>query len=398
MKYRLRSHFSHHPLRLIILTILGLILSLNIHPLPQVKAEQSIPTQISPTPHSPLPTPHPITLVQAGKNHYDAGQFSEAIQVLQQAAQTYESTGDSLKQAQVLSLLSLSYQKLGQWEQAEQAINTSLSLLKTVPEENNRIHAQVLNAQGRLLLGKGNAEAAFETWKKAETLYQQVDDPVGILGSQINQAEAMQALGLYRRTEQLLEQVKQELLELNDSPLKVTGLQTLGNVLRQKGDLDESHQILTQSLALAQQLKLPQEESELLLSLGNTNRTLAKRSEVFNDKDAAKTYIQEALNHYQKAVITATSPLTRIQAQLNQLSLLIEISQFSTAEALLPQIASELTPLPVSRQSVYAHVNLAESLMKMSLVSTNLSSVSGQSSFATNYFKNNQQPTTNNQE
>ncbi|HAG81803.1 MAG TPA: hypothetical protein DCL61_11700, partial [Cyanobacteria bacterium UBA12227] len=296
-----------------------------------------------------------------------------------------ESTGDSLKQAQVLSLLSLSYQKLGQWEQAEQAINTSLSLLKTVPEENNRIHAQVLNAQGRLLLGKGNAEAAFETWKKAETLYQQVDDPVGILGSQINQAEAMQALGLYRRTEQLLEQVKQELLELNDSPLKVTGLQTLGNVLRQKGDLDESHQILTQSLALAQQLKLPQEESELLLSLGNTNRTLAKRSEVFNDKDAAKTYIQEALNHYQKAVITATSPLTRIQAQLNQLSLLIEISQFSTAEALLPQIASELTPLPVSRQSVYAHVNLAESLMKMSLVSTNLSSVSGQSSFATNY-------------
>jgi CHAT domain-containing protein len=355
MKRLWRSHSLHHLLgRLLIIAILGLILSLGIHALPQVRAELSAPSENS-----------PIALVQVGKNYYDAGQFSEAVQVLQQAAQTYESTGDILKQAQVLSLLSLAYQKLGQWEVAEQTINTSLSLLETVPKDSTRIRAQVLNAQGRLQFGKGNAEAALKTWQAAEKLYKQVDDEVGILGSHINQAEAMQRLGLYRRTEQLLAQVEEELLRLNDSPLKATGLQNLGNVLRQKGDLDESYRILMQSLAVAQQLKSPQDESKALLNLGNTERTLAKRAEVFKNTEAAKKSLQNALTHYQQAAIKATSPLTRIQAQLNQLSLLIEIDQLSAVQVILPQISTEITTLPPSRASVYAYVNLAESLMKI---------------------------------
>ena len=358
MKYKLRSQFCHHSLKTsLLIGLLGLSLSLGIHRLPQVRAEPPIAAQNS-----------ALVWVQAGKNHYDHGQFSQAVQVLQQAAQNYQLTGDILKQAQVLSLLSLSYQKLGQWEQAEQTINTSLSLLDTVAENSDRVRAQALNAQGRLQLARGNAEAALATWQNAETLYQRVDDQVGIVGSQINQAEAMQALGMYRRTERLLQELEQKLLNINNTALKATGLQNLGNVRRQGGDLEESQRILTQSLAFAQQLKSPQEESEILLSLGNTERTLAKRAQAFNDENTAKNYIQEALNHYQQAALKATAPLTRIQAQLNQLSLLIESEQLTRAQAILPEISAEISTLPASRASVYAHVNLAESLIKMSFV------------------------------
>ncbi|MCP2729432.1 CHAT domain-containing protein [Limnofasciculus baicalensis] len=377
MKHILPSRFSHYPLRRrIILVILGLILSLSIHTLPQVRAALPIPPENS-----------PIALVQSGKNHYDAGQFSEAVQILQQAQQNYEASGDVLKQAQVLSLLSLSYQKLGQWDKAEEAINASLSLIETVPNGSDIVHAQVLNAQGNLQLATGNAEAALKTWQAAETFYKKVEDKVGILGSHINQAEAMQALGLYRRTEQLLAQVEEELLHLNDSPLKAKGLQNLGNVLRQKGDLDKSHKILTQSLAVTQELKSPQQESQVLLSLANTERTLARRSEVFKDKTAAKKYNQDAIKQYQESAKIATSPLTKIQAQLNQLSLLIEIEQLSNAKTIVPQIIAEVATLPVSRASVYAHVNLAESLMKMSLMSGDSSLVRSGADFCENTWR-----------
>jgi len=337
--------------RSLLLALLGLSLSLGIHTLPQVQAELPAATET-------------LALIEVGKNHYDTGQFTEAIQLLQQAAQRYAETGNTLQQAQVLSLLSLTYQKLGQWQAAEQAIQTSLSLLETVPEANPIVRAQVLNAQGRFQLATGNAEAALATWKQAETLYQQADDPIGLIGSQINQTEAMQSLGLYRRTKQLYQRLEQALFALEDSPVKVAGLQNFGAILRQGGDLEKSQDILSQSLALTQALGLPQQESKILLSLGNTEQTLAQRAKVF-ENSSGEDYIQSALSHYQQAAMKATLPLTRIQAQLNQLSLLIETVSLSPEPELLSSISAGLSTLPASRASVYAHVNFAESLLKM---------------------------------
>ncbi|MEQ9550106.1 MAG: CHAT domain-containing protein [Coleofasciculus sp. G3-WIS-01] len=337
--------------RSLLLALLGLSLSLGIHTVPQVRAELPASTE----------TP---ALVQIGKNHYDIGQFTEAVQVLQQAAQGYAETGNTLQQAQILSLLSLTYQKLGQWQAAEQAIQTSLSLLETVPQANPRVRAQVFNAQGRLQLATGNAEAALATWEKAETLYQQAGDPVGAIGSQINQTEAMQSLGLYRRTQQLYQRLEQALFGLEDSPVKVAGLQNFGTVLRQGGDLEKSQDILSQSLALTQALGLPQQESQTLLSLGNTEQTLAQRAKVF-ENSSDKDYIQAALTHYQQAAMKATIPLTRIQAKLNQLNLLIETESLSPDQEFLSSISTGLLTLPASRASVYAHVNFAESLLQM---------------------------------
>jgi tetratricopeptide (TPR) repeat protein len=314
--------------RLIGVATLGLLLSLGIHALPPVSAQQPVQNQSS-----------ALMLVQTGKEHYEAGQFSDAVQVLQQAARAYETAGNKLKQAQVLSLMSLADQKLGRWQQAEAAIVASLSLLETLPDggERTQIRAQVLNAQGRLQLAMGKAEAARKTWQDTEALYAQAGDQVGILGSQINQAEAMQSIGLYRRAEKIFAQVEQKLHQQPESLLKVTGLHNLGNILRQEGDLDRAKTLLEQSLAVAQRLHSPQASSQALLSLANTERTLAKRAQELNNSQDAKKYTQDALAHYQNAAATATSAIARTQAQLNQLSLLIETNQSTSAQSLLPQ-------------------------------------------------------------
>lgn len=339
--------------KLILLTLLGLIITLTIHILP-ITAQPFI------TKENPA-----LSLVQTGKTYYDSGQYSQAVATLQKAVNKYQETGDKLQQAQTLSLLSLAYQKLGEWQAAEAAINNSLALLNSLNGNNKQVRAQVLNAQGHLQLITGKAEAALETWQKATSLYAQAGDEIGVLGSQINQAEAMQILGFYRRGEKLFAQIKEQLNNLPDSPLKVTGLRNLGNLLRLGGDLEESQQTLTESLAVAQRLDSSSNTaSETLLSLGNTARTLAKRAATLENKKIAQDHNQAALDYYQKAAATSL-PLIQIQSQLNQLSLLIELNQIEDVEKLRSQILTQITNLPASRESVYAYVNLAKSLVKI---------------------------------
>ena len=320
---------------------------------------QPLNTIAAPNPVSPISAvgkPGSATgLARQGKNFYAAGKFSDAASVWQLAAQAFQSQGDRLNQATSLNYLSLAYQQLGQWSKATKAIAHSLQILQSGQDadskEELKILAQARNIQGQMQLAQGRAEQALATWQQATTTYTQAGDQIGVIGSSINQAQALQALGLYRRTLVTLNEVHQTLRSTPDSPLKVAGLRSLGNALRMVGDLDQSRQILQQSLASAVQLQLPIDVGATLFSLGNTAR-------VQQDTKAA-------LSFYQQAAIASSSQTTKIQAQLNQLSLLLETEQWSAVQALLPQIQSQLTTLPPSRAAVYAQINFAQSLTRI---------------------------------
>lgn len=295
-------------------------------------------------------------LVQQGRTLYKAERFNDAASVFQQAAAAFAATGDGLQQAMTLSNLSLAYQQLGQWPQARQAIAESLNLLQSgqnlgTSKERLLILAQTLNVQGRLQLARGQAEAALTTWRDAASAYAQIGDDSGVTRSRINSAQALQALGLYRQAQKTLTLVHQTLQKQPDSSLKATGLRSLGNVLQVVGDLEKSRQVLEQSKDVATRSQFPQGISDALLSLGNTAR--------------AQHDTQAATNFYQQAATASANLSTRIQAQLNQLSLLIEDKQLSAAEALWPQIQQEIADLPPSQTAVYARINFAQSLMKL---------------------------------
>src|SRR5919199_1034899 len=294
------------------------------------------------------------TQLEQGRTLYEAGQFSDAAAGLQKGAQIYEAQGDRINQALSLNYLSLAYQDLGQWQDAERAISQSLELITNnlqPTRDNKLIFAQALNTKGSLQLARGTAEAALGTWKQAEKSYAEAGDSSGILGSQINQAQALQTLGLYRRAKTTLEQVNEKLQTQPDSPLKAAGLRSLGVALQVVGDLQKSQAVLEQSLATQEPLNSPVDSSATLFSLANTARAL---------QDYKKA---DAL--YQKSAQKAISPLSKLEAQLNQLSLQIQTQQWEAAQALLPEIQTNLSNLPPSRAAIYAQVNLAESLMKM---------------------------------
>ncbi|KAB8331522.1 CHAT domain-containing protein [Scytonema tolypothrichoides VB-61278] len=304
--------------------------------------------------------------VQQGKALYDAGRFSEALKVLEQAAATFRASGDKLKQAMTLSNLSLVYQQLGQWTEAESAITQSLNLLKNGDNSKQAsvIFAQALDVQGRLQLAKGQTQTALSTWQEAAKIYKQIGDEATLTRNRINTAQAMQALGLYRQASKILTEVQQSLTKLPDSPLKATGLRSLGNILRVVGDLNTSREVLKESLAVAQRVQSSTAIGETLLSLGNTAIAQGKTQLTLGNTTQAEKETQAALKYYQQAALVA-QPTTRIQAQLNQLSLLVEKEQFPAALALASQIQPQITKLPASRTTVYAQINYAQSITQL---------------------------------
>ncbi|HEY9706703.1 MAG TPA: tetratricopeptide repeat protein, partial [Oculatellaceae cyanobacterium] len=198
------------------------------------------------------------TQLEQGRTLYEAGRFTEAATLWQQAAEGYQSQGERVKVALSLSYLSLGYQELGQWPNAQKAISQSLELLTNNKQQTTNhklILAQALNTQGSLQLAMGQTEAALNTWKQAAIAYTDAGDEAGMLGSQINQAQALQTLGLYRQAQTTLEQLNEKLQAQPDSLVKATGLRSLGVALQVVGDLEKSQEVLEQSLAIAQRLK-----------------------------------------------------------------------------------------------------------------------------------------------
>mgnify|MGYP002784285509 CR=1 FL=1 len=292
-------------------------------------------------------------LVQQGRSHYQAGQFAQAISLWNQASDQYQTQGDSLNRALILSYLSLAYQKLGNWTVATTAINTSLEIIQnsqlTTPNS-QQILAQILNAQGSLQFAQGQTEAALATWQRATTLYLELKDTPRTIGSLINQAQAQQALGLFLQSYKTLNQVEQLLQQQPDSQSKALGLRSLGNTALLIGNAKDARRWLEQSLNLSLKLKLSENASATLLSLGNVARS---------QKD-----LTTALSLYQQAAIN-TDATTQVQASLNQVSLLLEMKQWSEARNLVAIVQPQLNQLPPNRTVIYAKINIAQSLAKL---------------------------------
>ena len=289
-------------------------------------------------------------LLIKGKNAFDSGKFSEAAKHWQLAQHEYKLKGDRPRQALSLNYLSLANQELGQWNMADRYIDRSLNLLDN-SSNNSRVLAQVLNTQGSLLLAEGKGKQALISWQEAEAIYNQNNDSVGVIGSKINQAQALQQLGLYRRSHKILTGLKTKLEKASDPQLQIIGLRSLGNALQVSGDLSQAQEVLKQSLTLAQEIDSDEEISAILFSLGNTARGL-------------KSY-EAAIAFYEQTANKTANPINQAEAQLNQLSLLTRLGKFEAAREIIPQIQSNLNKLSPSRRSIYARVNLAKNLIDL---------------------------------
>jgi filamentous hemagglutinin family protein len=243
-------------------------------------------------------------------------------------------------------IMSLSGRKQHHTHTRNQKTNSQIQNLQALAQvKENQAHQQLATAQ---------PQDALNNWLQAVEIYEKLGDNHSINRNQINIAQAMQALGLYRQAKKTLDETTKTLENQPSSAMKVIALRSKGNLLRLTGELEQSDQILNQSLAVAKALSDPQLLSDVLLSLGNTAQ--------------AKQNASAAIEYYQVAASAASSPTTRIYAQTNQLRLLLSTEQFDSVKALLPHIQAQIQNLPHSRTAIVARINLAESLIKLERV------------------------------
>ncbi|OCQ91148.1 hypothetical protein BCD67_25455 [Oscillatoriales cyanobacterium USR001] len=333
------------------------------------------------------------------RESYAAGNFEDAVKYWQQVISAYEIQGDWLNQAISLSNLSLTYQQLGRWQEAEKAIENSINLLPKESKANSvelKAIAQTFDIQGNLQLEQGQVNSALKTWEKSTNIYVKLKDELGRKRSLISQVKAMQELGRYEQACQSLipvmglenqkkftlpnqtcEQLTnsdnfkeiQAQLNSNLNGIQLTGLRLLGDVLRKLGYLDKSRKLLEAVEPLISQQNSSEEKALIWLSLGNTYEALANRNKFLSDfqQKVLENY-KLALNSYQKVSDITNISQIKIQAKLNLFSILADEKSKNVnskeVEDLHLEIVALFNKLPPSRQKVYAEVSLMKSLSK----------------------------------
>ncbi|MGJ3251982.1 MAG: CHAT domain-containing protein [Elainellaceae cyanobacterium] len=370
----------------------------------QQNASESIPE------HALAPSQSVSSFFNQGRDAYANSDYEAAVEYWQTAASTAHQVGNLSQRAIALTYLSLAYQQMQDWAQAEDTIQTAIALLTLQPESHQITstlpYAQALNAQGRLDLAMGRSQSALDTWRHATEIYRQPGDRPGITGGLLNQAQALESLGFYPQacktvfdtieldidcaltSQDAVDQVIHHVSNLTPS-IQLISLRSLGNLLRRIGNLDASYQLLEQGVEMSQTLSLPQFEGEIMLSLGDTERSrylktrsLFERTRDSVNRNQARNYGLQALEHYRQSAAIASTYLSirPIQAQLQRLSLLSDLehwlrsqNRLRVAEAIRPQIQSQwaeiqsggLANLPPSHAAIDAHLDLAQTLMNL---------------------------------
>ncbi|NER30376.1 MAG: CHAT domain-containing protein [Symploca sp. SIO1C4] len=422
--------------------LIGCLIALSLpvrSPLSPVQAIEFPPAKVS---QSPLAQ----TFLKAGIEHFQNEQFAEAIASWQKALDAYTISENGLNQAFILSNLSLAYQRLGQWQKAKATLEQSLNFFnQQTPDFRSAIdweyYAKALNAKGWFYWRQGQSEQALQAWKQAKLAYESANHFPGIIGSQINQARALQSLGLSVKAQRTLADAQREIQQQTDPQLQVIALQSLGNAFRRVGDLECSQNLLNQSLAIASgsgatasivnqklnnssssdsplenafhrvgDLECPQNllnqnlaiasesgatapianqklnnspppnqhnptQSSILLDLGNTERAQWEKAVALH-LEQVDDYKKAAIAHYQQAATLAASTLPRVQANVNLLSLLVNVksrensttSQWDDVWRLWNTLQSKFAELPLSRSGIEVQLNAVNSMLKLPII------------------------------
>lgn len=288
----------------------------------------------------------PENLVQRGLEAYQTGDLKDAIALWQSALKRYQTAGDRDKSIVVIENLARTHQQIGQvdqameeWQQAITHYRDKRDLLKV----------------GRLLTEQAQAYSKLGQYRQAATLLCHAKPGQ-------NDCVADSALGL-ARTQQ--------------DPLGETAaLASLGDILRLRGEYQQSIHFWQQSLEMARQVGHSTFEINVLNGLGKTHSSLAKVSyrqantaRQIGDIDEAKALQTKGKAQEKKALASFQDSLAiaqQNQDNIGQLRALLQIIPLYQQEQSTPRATRAyqeaqglLDTLPNSRDKVYRLIELA---------------------------------------
>ena len=249
--------------------------------------------------------------------------------------------------------------------------------------------------KGTQLLQEGKAKAALEIWQQAEELYRQNQNQTGIIGTKINQAQALTSLGFYRRSCNTVLQAfgndlecdrltKSDLdnilpkFQTSNTSLDFQGLQMLANGLMASGKLELSQQVLEASRTGAYSTN--NTKAQFLMNLGNNRLSqaqnivnIARNTSIEINKRKLRNLVHLSLSNYREAASISDNKLVQIKGTINNLSLLLKFPQLKTLRngnslqdyvdfqiKNLPKIIQNLNQINPTPDSIQTTIQLGE--------------------------------------
>ncbi len=321
----------------------------------------------------------PDLMAQASQR-YESGQYNGAKDLWQQAIKEAD---NDVQRAVSLGNLALTLQQLGEWEGAERAIDRGLKLLLAP----SPTYAQLLDIQGQLNYGRGRFQLALDNWRQAEEIYLKGRDLEGLGINRLNQVQAMQMLGLFAQAEKHMNRLQASLNQQANPLLKVRGLRSWMEISAKLGrfeNLATAQKIAQEAETAIAQLPINQQSQEkaaLLLTIAHIDRGFVERArettamadqssqrckkytvvEGDGKTDEIRKNAEKVLAKYQQIERLNASDALALQSHLSQLSLSQELGL--DTQGLIKTIEGQLSQQPPSRPSIFAEINLAQSLL-----------------------------------
>ena len=293
------------------------------------------------------------SLENQAQQFYQQGKFDQSLFLLKTILQQYQQENERFGQIRVWRNIALVYIQQQAFDQAKVSLSSAFKLLETAQNtsEYQLLYAALLDIQAQIQLLTSQPELALETWKEAADIYREFNKITEWTRIQINQVQALQALGLYSKALNILVEAEQQLTFANDSLLKAKSLQSFGDVLRVLGNLNLSHTVLNQSLAIAKNIKNPDQMAMTKISLARTY--------------TVQNQLKLAEKLYQEVIKSEISLDLKVQAQINYFSLIIQQKKVKEAVKIIPQIEKLIEQLPSSKTKASAQINLAQNLIQL---------------------------------
>ena len=336
------------------------------------------------------PKVEPIQLAQQGKEYYEAGKLDEAIKAWRKASKAYEAAGNNDGSRESYLNTATAQQALGLYPQSCASILSAFDLAKKTNCNKLIEQAQVIEPQ----LG-----GIVPLSKEAE-------------GKLLPDLSAVE--------------------EYPNTPEKVIGLLRFGDYLSKSGYPRVAAKALELGLSGTDTVSDSSKKTAILLSLGNAQRAIASQQQnqfssqtlildtILNSggtAESALSYYQPALDYYNRAIEAAPNELDGIKAELNSLSLLLDIQEFwqdaianlqqnldlieisdpdflqqisegatnldlELSQQLNPQITAkvnnieaDIDNLPVNRAGIYGRINFAQSLIRHNQIDRNTGNI-----------------------
>ncbi|MBW4561830.1 MAG: tetratricopeptide repeat protein [Mojavia pulchra JT2-VF2] len=189
-----------------------------------------------------------VTFMSLGLTYLAVDDYQKALDYLNQSRSLMQKLGNRYAEADILTQISLVYDRLGQKQQALDSLNEALTLQRTHKDPSRE--AFTLNSIAAIYASFGDYQKALDFYNQALTLQRQVRDLLGEAGTLSYIAKLYQSLGDYKLSIETSKQALEKFRTIGDRSKVAQTLDEIGGVYRAAEELQQALDYYNQALQL----------------------------------------------------------------------------------------------------------------------------------------------------